>query len=561
MSHHPHGGPWPVEELQRRYPEIQGVALELRRKCVASPLFLMADILCGSREVNLLKTPSDGHREVEKAMLAFENTLYVDHRGTLKTTVRDEGGSVWQFLYDPDWRILFLQSNIENAKMMSRQVRGHFVRNKALRALFPEYAIDHGDDGAVLAWSVPCKQLVSLEQSFTIATPGISTTGLHFDSILASDLMNPETVPPPTGRATLETMKAIIAWYATTDGLLVTKKINPKAYRSIDSNRWHDGDHVGQILRDDPKQPEEGGYFRKIVRGVKRGADGKFIPTWPEGIPSEELHAIYSRPTMTESIWASNYASDPRPEGGMAFKREAIHSYGPKGSTKICQCGERHRLPEDLDVAITVDPAFTDKRELKLYGSDRSAIVASGVSKADKKLYVLDTIEGRWGVPDLVERIFGACSIWDPQWLGIEENNPAGKALIQIFVNEMCRSNRMVPYRPIRMPGTINKTSSKEVRMMPLKAHVESVQAWGGLYVHEDGRHASLVEELVRFGTAEHDDLADALGMRAVDLWASRPEEKQAERPVLKMVPKWTPPPRRRMASSRHGWDAAKRIG
>ena len=552
MSLNPLGGPHTVDELRRIYPQLGGVALDIRKKCIESPLFLMSKILCGARETNLLETPSEGHREVERAMIAFENILYVDHRGTLKTTVLDEGGSVWELLFDPEIRTLFLQSNAENAKMMSRQIRGHFKTNRALRALFPEYEINTGDDGNVLSWSVPCKRTVTLEGSFNVATPGVSTTGLHFDTIRASDLMNPETVPPPCGRATPETMKSIIAWYATTDGLLVTKNINPRAHRTIDSNRWCDADHVGQILRDDPKQPEQGGYFRKIIRGVKRGADGRFIPTWPEGIPSEELHAIHDRPTMTPALWASNYQSDPLPEGGMAFKREAIHTYGDTDSPKLCQCNARHRLPDDLEIATTVDPAFTDQSAKKAYKSDRSGIITSGVARSNKHLYVLDARAGRWEAMQLIEAIFETCAFWKPMWVGIEDI-AAGLALKSVFLSEMLRSGRMVPYRDIRMPGA-NRVSSKEARIFPLHAHVHR---WG-LYVHEDGRHDALVDELLRFGVGEHDDLADALGMRGVDLYAGAADEKKEERPMLRMLPKFKFPERRKTGSVRP-WDRAKK--
>lgn len=553
LTAHEFGGPWPLEELRRRYPHLGDVALGIRKKCVEDPLYFGAEVL-GS---DLFRTPSTAHIEVAASISMCENVLYVDHRGTLKTTLLDIVGAHSLFIRFPNVRILFLQSNKDIGNQISRLVRSHFVVNRAYKAIFPEFAMETTDDSNVTSWAHPARQEYTAEGSFNVGTPGATTTGTHYEVIKASDLMNTSTVPPPCGLSTVENMRAIIAWYASTDGLLVHPKqrrpLCPPAHKSIDSNRWHNADHVGQILNADPNQPdgtkckvspdtyqdgsrtrtERGGYFRKILRGVKRDADGSWIPTWPEVIPSKDLAALRASPSMTAATWAANFGSSPMVEGGMSFDPRWLHYYG-HGICKNEHCGERHPEPnrENLVIATTVDSAILDPARANVRKSDRSGLVTSGVEATmPKRLFVLDILAGKWKPGDLVEKVFGMCGFWKPAWVGIEDIG-AGLAIESMFLSEMQRSDRRVPYRKIKMPG-INRVAAKEARIAPLHAHAQHF----GIYFHEDGRHEELIDELLNFGVAEHDDLADALGMRGVDLYSWTPEAKKEDAPELTVVP------------------------
>ena len=498
------GGGCPVRPAHPGF-GLGDVAMLCRAKAMSDPLFFGSEII--GRE--LLRFPSSAHREVAQALKDQADLLYVDHRGTLKTTLLHEIGDIWQFAAFPEDRLLFLQSSLDNAKALSRQIRQHYVSNVTLRTVFPEYAMASVDDGSVQSWSHPCKRTITREGSFEIGTPGTALAGRHYEIIAASDLCNEQTVPPPCGRASPELMKSIISWYATADGLLVSKAVCKRAHRRQDSNRWADGDIAGTIIREDSQNT-----IRKVVRGVTRDAEGKFVPTW-DMIPREELEKIRARPTMTAAVWAANYCSDPMPEGGVAFQREFFRYYTD--------------APKGLSIAITVDPAFTEASSANAAKSDRSAIVVSGIDPVTKNLYVLQTKAGRWSPYQLVEQLFTLSAFWRPRWVGIEETT-GSKALIAILLSEMTRTGRMVPYRKMKLPG-LYKNSSKEARIGPLHAHAEHF----GIYVKKH-EHDDLVEELMRFMVSEKDDLADALAYRAMDLYAPgtmamEPKDEQRKRP------------------------------
>ena len=56
-----------------------------RERCVASIIYLAANVLSELWPANLLDRPSQAHREVEAALLADKPLLYVGARKTAKT--------------------------------------------------------------------------------------------------------------------------------------------------------------------------------------------------------------------------------------------------------------------------------------------------------------------------------------------------------------------------------------------------------------------------------------------------------------------------------------------
>lgn len=493
---------------------LGGVAMSMREKCVASPLYLATEILSAAWQRNLFKTPSEAHVLVEQAIIGQQNLLYVDHRGTGKTTLVDEVGGVWQLIKYVNDSLAVFHGSMPNAKGISEQIRDQFAANERLWLVYPDYKMaTSAEQGNVLSWSVPGRYLITREGSVEIATPETATAGRHWDVILASDLMNTQTTPPPCGLATIEKMKAIIAWYSQSDGLLKSKAVNPRAHKRIDSNRWADGDLAGELIRKDTEDT-----FVKVIRGVKRAADGSFIPTWPQVFPSEELAKIHASPSMTAATWAANFCSDPLPEGGMAFREEWLHIYG--ADTK-CQCGASHPEPKKIEMAVTVDPAFSDSKVEKKR-TDRSAMIAAGQIAGTGQLYVDATRAGRWSPNEFLDQLFALIDTRKPEWVGIEDTG-SSRALIAMFWNEMTRSKRYVRYREIK-PGGRSKMSR-------IAALHQAAQKYG-LYLRPG--MDELREELLRFGVAEHDDLADALAYRAMEMYnlPEAPAEAEAPRPT-----------------------------
>ena len=501
-EYQPRGGPYSVAELQRRFPQIDAVALAIREKCIASPIYLASTLLSPMWATNLFDRPSKAHRDVEAAMIAQRDTLYVAERSTAKTTLSCEIRSVWQLLKYPNDSGLLTHSSATNAKGLSHAVRLHFTKNERLRAFFPEYAMDQGDEGNILKWSVPCRTKGGQQESIETATPETATAGRHYDWICSSDWMN-ENSTPLYGLATVEKMNNLVALFSQVRAMLQMKAVNPRAYWAIDSNRWYGGDLADTIIKNDKSD-----RVAKIVVGVT-GESGNFVSSWPEVRTSADIQAVWDDPSMTERAFAANYRSSPVLETGYAFKREWFHDFG-KG-TFCGTCNENHPEPPRMSVRILMDPAFSDsKTEAKK--TDRSAIVVVGVTPSpERRMHLLHSVAGRgWDETEVVRRLFALMDVYKPEYVGIEDTSGA-KAIIRIFHNEMLNTGRFTPYREIAPAG-----KAKDARIGPLH-HI--AQRWG-IFVRP-GEHNELIEEAVGYGTMQHDDLIEALAYAAEDLYSA----------------------------------------
>lgn len=357
------GGPHAAEKLTAPVSAggygLGGVTMALRAACVASPLFLADKILSRMWETNLLDRPSSAHLEVERAMIDQASLLYVDARGTAKTTLLDEVGTVWQLLKYVDDSILLTHSSTVNVKALSASVRLHFVRNPDLKALFPEYAIDDRQgEGNILGWSVPCRTLGGREESVECGTPGSQMAGRHYTVVRCTDWMN-ENTTPLYGLASLETMKGLVELFSQVQGLLKGKEVCPRVHFTADSNRWHDGDLAGTLIRRD----EGVDSIRKVVRGVT-GQSGSFVSSWPEVKTPEMIQAIYDSPTMTSAMFAANFRCTP-------------------SETPVLMADWTEKRIEDVKVGDVVT-GFNFGVENKFAGKLRESVVTQVFSKLDE---------------------------------------------------------------------------------------------------------------------------------------------------------------------------------
>jgi predicted phage terminase large subunit-like protein len=491
----PFGGPYSPERLmasrETTFPDggtgfnLGDDAMAARMLCVRDPLYL-AGVLEKKR---LAEFPSINHRRVADLIVEQRNFIYLDHRGSFKTTLVDEVGTIFEWLRYPNYRQLFLQASLDLGKKLSGQVRHHLRETKEFRAYFPEYAIDTADEaGQIMSFNVPCKTSNTREASLTIGTPDTSLSMTHYDVIRGSDVSNETNNPPPCGKGTIEEALKIQQWVATTDGLLESKVINPFAHKTFDGTRWSEVDLWGYLIENDKRD-----RYAKVVSGVTTvpGPDGvgRFVSTVP-GFTHEILQEIRDQPTMSSAMWAANYANSPIVgEGAMQFRQEWFHDY--------------EEIPKFLDVAITVDPAWTEQD--KNPEADRSAIVVSGID-SNGRLYVLAYRAGRWTPSGLFDHIYALTATWSPSWVGVE----GGTQSVSFMETNMNLLRQNFPMIPVRTMPT--KGQNKLVRVIPLHTHAEKF----GIYVKKS-EHDELIQEFLRFPSGKYKDLVDAMAYRMQD--------------------------------------------
>ena len=454
---------------------IARVAQEIRERCLAEPLFFGSQVL----GYDYLENPAWFHSEAAKLEVAEQDFMLLAPRNHIKTTLCDIVFPIHYVLKYPNSRQLLGMYTVTNASLVLREITTHFRQNKKFRAVFPEFVPNtYREEGNTLEFTVPCRTRFPKEASFEVAGQDTAITSRHYDIIRCSDLVVRENVPPTSNP---EQMQRTIEWFQTTVALLDTTL--PNARITVDGTRWHDGDLYGHLI-------EDPGYadFAKIICGIDDDSEGEPIEVWPQ-IPTVMLKKLRAR--TSDYFWAANYRNDPLPPDHAAkFDVTWFRMYD--------------EAPEIMDVAITVDLAFTDSASKNFEKADRTAIIVSGVDEHGD-LYILVTQAGKWSSAEITDRIFDLDQIWEPTYVGVESNS-AQKLMLDILETEQRRRKRHIPLKPL-MPD-----ANKPRRAMIMANHAQKY----GIYIRPE--HQMLVDECIRFPMGKYDDLVDALAYRGRDL-------------------------------------------
>ena len=453
---------------------VARVAQEIREQALADPIFFGAYVL----GYDYLENPAWFHKEAAELEVAEKDFMLLAPRNHIKTTICDVVFPIHYVLRYPNSRQLIGMYTFANAGLVLREITTHFRANKKFRALFPEYVPNNfKEEGNQSEFTVPCRTRFPKEASFEIAGQDTAITSRHYDIIRCSDLVVRENVPPTSNP---EQMQRTIEWFQTTVALLDTTL--PNARITVDGTRWHDGDLYGYLI-------EDPGYndFDKIICGIEDDDEGQPIEVWPQ-IPTSMLKKLRAR--TSDYFWAANYRNDPLPpEHAARFDVSWFRMYD--------------EAPEILDIAITVDLAFTDSGK-NLEKADRTAIIVSGIDEHGD-LYILVTQAGRWGSKEITDRLFDLNAIWEPTYVGVESNS-AQKLMLDILETEQRHRKQVIPLKPL-IPD-----ANKPRRAMIMSNHAQRY----GIYIRPE--HQMLVDECVRFPMGKHDDLVDALTYRGRDL-------------------------------------------
>lgn len=450
------------------------IAVDIRRRAQASPVYFGAHVL----GYDYLEAPPDFIYDAEVSLQKREDFMLLAPRGHIKTTFVDVVGIPWDIINEVNIRVLLTHGTLENSKRILAEINGHFNDSHRFRTLFPEFVPETAAERpSATRMTVPCRTRPLKEPTILCAAPGATVTGMHFERIACSDLVNEQNVPP---NAEAEQMQKIIDFFRTFTPLLDQSVDHPR--RTIDGTRWHDGDLYG-VIANDPAYA----HFRKIIVGLKSDENGDAIPIWNR-MGKERLKRI--RAETGEYLWAANYMNDPLPaDGASNFKEEWFRNYDKE--------------PDGLDIAITVDLAISQKS-----GADYTAIVVAGISP-DGDLYVLHASRGHWRPKEVIDRLFELDTQYKPTYIGVE-SVAWQKAMVYMLEDEGKVREHFLPVRPLLPDG------NKIRRAAPLANHAER----RGIYVRTG--MGDLVHEFTRFPVGAHDDFVDALSYRAQDLW--RPE-------------------------------------
>lgn len=437
---------------------------EVRKACKDSLFFLCTKIL-----------GYDDWDSVHDDMETFVNRkslrkLLLVPRGHLKTAMITKGFSIQSLLRNPDVRILIANQVWDKAREMLYEIKQLLTEKTDLPKLFGNFVSERWREDDIVI-----KQRRKALAAPTIGTSGVEAelTSSHYDIIILDDLQGEKNYQSPEQR------EKVKRYYRSMIDL-----IEPGGLIIVIGTRWH-LDDVYQYIMDNENE-----YYDITVRQVIENGkiifpkkfQKKFDPktkSWEPVSYHCEDYITYLKKRPSEEFY-SQYMNNPIDSENQIFKKDYFKYY--------------ERRPERLFVAMTIDPAISEKQS-----ADYFSINVSGMDE-NYKIYVLDTIKGHWKVAESIDNIFTTYEKWHPSVVGLE--TVAYQKALKSWLEEKMRE------RGVYFPITELKHNTNETKEFRIKALEPFYR--DGLVFHAPWMK-SLEAELLQFPKGKHDDEIDAL--------------------------------------------------
>lgn len=384
--------------------------------------------------------------------------LHLWPRGHFKSSCITIGYVIRQIALNPNVRILIGNVTLSNAKSFLREIKGHLETNERLRGIIGDHV---NKDSKWTETELISKQRTKNLKEPTIQVAGIgqSLVGQHYDIIILDDIVDKDTVNTP------EQIEKTKAWYRFALSLL-----EPDGQLVLIGTRYHYNDIYGWLIETAAEK------FNPQVHGVY-GADGK--PIFPSRFTEEIIAEL--RIDQGSFLFSCNYLNDPVDDENAKFKKSQIKYY------------EDTLLEgKQLKTFYAIDRGYSLNKT-----ADHTAHVIVSVD-LDNNWYIRLALRAKEQEGALIGRVFDNKDYFKPAVVGIEQKafNDTIKPALE---DEMRLRNNFFSVQEL-----IGRTS-KIGRIEGLVPRFEA----GSIYLKKE--MTDLEDELLRFPSAEHDDLADAL--------------------------------------------------
>ena len=405
-----------------------------------------------------------------------KRSLWLEPRYTYKSTVFTKAYPIWRLLRNPNLRILIVNATAGNAEAFLHEIVTHYLQNERLLDVYHHVIGLEPLDRR----SAKKKSIVLNTRTKTFSEPSIRTIGAlgnlvsaHYDLIIVDDLCN------LADRASTAIREKKKQWIQDLFSVLV-----PEGELVVVGTHWHFDDVYSFIINElNPHLPEEYKYHIRCESCYTE--DGK--PRYPHILSAKRLDAYRIEEGLPH--FSCQYLNQPIPSEQQIFKLELMH-----------------KVPASaIDLQRAEAFAFCDP---SLGVADYSAIVT--VLVQDDRWTVFHCDLSHETHSKLIDKLiefhrFFACKV-----VGIEANS-LGKAQSDTELSnfELVLRERQalagvtVPYK------LVWHKAPKLARIESIEPHYSNGQlqfldSWNREY-------PGLIEQLIHFPLAAHDDGPDAL--------------------------------------------------
>jgi predicted phage terminase large subunit-like protein len=401
---------------------------------------------------------------------AIDTCLQLAPRGYGKSTILTITRAVFEIIRDPNIRILIASNTQLQAEVFLREIKFHLEHNPKVQEYFGNFAsTDKWDTKEIIVAS-----RTSSAKESTITCVGVegAVVSRHYDLILADDIVDEEN-----SRTEVQREKVRTWWYKT-----LMPCLEPDGRLFILGTRYHYLDLYGYLIKNEYADKHQ------IIRAIEENGS----TPWPEKFSLEWLQ---ERKRQSGSIiFNAQYQNDTSLMKGNIFREEWFHFY------------EEQPDWESMHFFIGCDPAATRKE----------SILSAGKAESDWWTIVVGARKynaGEYGSDIYIKELWrGRCT--KEEYLGkLKELNEHYKpihASIETVAAQEYLAQDAEKFMPVHR---IERTKDKVARAYWMQAFFENGQILfpAKHLVGDYSIWQALIDELLLFPQAEHDDLFDGL--------------------------------------------------
>lgn len=402
-----------------------------------------------------------------------------------KSMLASEFFPSWYLGRNPDHYVIAATYAQELADDFGRKVRNQ-IADPAFGLIFPGVGIKADSTSAKRFHITGPRDTVATTQDGAYFAVGVGgpLTGRGAHLLLIDD--------PVKNREEAESeliRKKTRDWYTST----AYTRLMPGGRVIVIQTRWHEDDLAGWLLREHAHE----GWETLDLPAINDAGEA----LWPEQYPIERLEQI--KRAIGPRDWSALYQQQPSPETGDYFKAEWVKSVD--------------NLP--------------DRRNLNIYGASDYAVTADGGDYTvhvvvgidpDDRVYLLDLWRGQTASDEWIEAFCDLVQKWRP--IGWAEETGQIKSGVGPFLTRRMIERKAYVYRE-----AFPTRGDKAIRAQSIRGRI----AMNGLHILKDAPfRTDLINEMMSFPVAVHDDQVDALGLvgQLLDRMQSGKRDTQASK-------------------------------